>query len=226
MIADVRRNRSRTESIVGRAAELEDLLRSASVAERSRMVLLSGDAGVGKTRLLAEVLGRLAERGWRRLVGHCLDFGETTMPYLPFAEMLGEVGKDDSGHGDDPFLAHPALSRLLHQVPDDGQTEGLDRAEVFEAVYSVVEQLATDQPVVMVIEDAHWADASTRDLISFLLSRRPPGRVLLVVTFRSDEMHRRHPLRQRVAEWVRLPGVERIQLDPLPPGPSGEWSSS
>jgi len=223
MIADVRMNRSRTESIVGRAAELEDLIRIASVAERSRMVLLSGDAGVGKTRLLAEALERLAEQGWRRLVGHCLDFGETTMPYLPFAEMLGEVGKDEGGQDDaalgvDPFRAHPALSRLLHQMPDDGHSEGLDRAEVFEAVYSLVEQLATDRPVVMVIEDAHWADASTCDLISFLLSRRPPGRVLLVVTFRSDEMHRRHPLRQRVAEWVRLPGVERIQLDPLPPG--------
>ena len=115
-------------------------------------------------------------------------------------------------------LTHPALTRLLHQVPDDAHSEGLDRAEVFEAVYSLVEQLATDRPVVMVVEDAHWADASTRDLISFLLSRRLQGRFLLVVTFRSDEMHRRHPLRQRVAEWVRLPGVERIQLDPLAPG--------
>ena len=139
------------------------------------------------------------------------------MPYLPFAEMLGEAGQDD-GLGDAPALTHPALTRLLHQLPDDVHSEGLDRAEVFEAVYSLVEQLAADRPVVMVVEDAHWADASTRDLISFLLSRRLQGRFLLVVTFRSDEMHRRHPLRQRVAEWVRLPGVERIQLDPLPPG--------
>ena len=127
-------------------------------------------------------------------------------------------GRTSSGLGDAPALAHPALTRLLHQVPDDVHSEGLDRAEVFEAVYSLVEQLAADRPVVMVVEDAHWADASTRDLISFLLSRRLQGRFLLVVTFRSDEMHRRHPLRQRVAEWVRLPGVERIQLDPLPPG--------
>ena len=70
----------------------------------------------------------------------------------------------------------------------------------------------------LVVEDAHWADTSTRDLISFLLSRRPQGRLLFVVTYRSDEMHRRHPLRLRVAEWVRLPGVERIQLEPLPAG--------
>ena len=58
------------------------------------MVLLSGDAGVGKTRLLTEALDALAEQGWHRLVGHCLDFGETSMPYLPFAEMLGQVSAE------------------------------------------------------------------------------------------------------------------------------------
>ncbi|MET0997897.1 MAG: AAA family ATPase [Marmoricola sp.] len=217
MMTDVRMDRSRTERIVGRAPELDDLLRAAQGAEGTRMVLLSGDAGVGKTRLLTEALGRLAEEGWHDLVGHCLDFGETSMPYLPFAEMLGQVG-DASPGTDGPGVAHPALARLRHQAPAEEHSEGLDRAEVFEAVYSLVEELATDGRLVMVVEDAHWADASTRDLISFLLSRRVPGRFLLVVTFRSDEMHRRHPLRQRVAEWVRLPGVERIQLDPLPAG--------
>ncbi len=218
MMTDVRMDLSRTERIVGRAAELEDLLRAADEADSTRMVLLSGDAGVGKTRLLTESLGRLAEQGWRALIGHCLDFGETSMPYLPFAEMLGQVGAAVPGSADEPGSSHPALARLRHQAPTEEHSEGLDRAEVFEAVYSLVEELATDGRLVMVVEDAHWADASTRDLISFLLSRRVQGRFLLVVTFRSDEMHRRHPLRQRVAEWVRLPGVERIQLDPLPPG--------
>ena len=85
-------------------------------------------------------------------------------------------------------------------------------------MYALVEDLAALGPVVLVVEDAHWADASTRDLISFLLSRRLQGRWMVIVTFRSDEMHRRHPLRNRVAEWVRLPGVERVQLDPLPAG--------
>ena len=215
MMTDVRIDRSRTESIVGRTAELEDLLSAGSDA--TRMVLLSGDAGVGKTRLLTEALGRLAVQGWHPLIGHCLDFGDTSMPYLPFAEMLGQVG-DATGPADDQAVAHPALSRLRHQVAAEEHSEGLDRAEVFEAVYALVQQLTAQGPVVMVVEDAHWADASTRDLISFLLSRRLQGRFLLVVTFRSDEMHRRHPLRQRVAEWVRLPGVERIQLDPLPAG--------
>ena len=91
---------------------------------------------------------------------------------------------------------------------------------------ALVEEVATHGPVVLVVEDAHWADASTCDLVSFLLTRRLQGRVLFLVTYRSDEMHRRHPLRRRVAEWVRLPGVERIQLDPLPPGPCAAWWGS
>ncbi len=222
MMADVRADRSRTENIVGRGPELAALLRSATRPAGSsagpgetRMVLLSGDAGVGKTRLLTEMLHRLERDGWHTLVGHCLDFGDTSMPYLPFAEMLGQVGESTT---QGPVVAHPALSRLLHQVPAEETPEGLDRADVFEAVYALVEELATERPVVMVVEDAHWADASTRDLISFLLSRRVQGRFLCLVTYRSDEMHRRHPLRQRVAEWVRLPGIERVQLDPLPAG--------
>lgn len=215
MMSDVRIDRSRTESIVGREPELAALLRSATGVEGAvpaRMVLVSGDAGVGKTRLVGEVLDRLAEQGWSRLVGHCLDFGDASMPYLPFAEMLGQLPEETR--------VHPALERLRHgdSPSTSGPGEGLDRAEVFEAMAALVESLAAARSLVLVVEDAHWADASTRDLISFLIARRLSGRCVVLVTFRSDEMHRRHPLRQRVAEWVRLPGVERVQVDPLPPG--------
>ena len=222
MMTDVRMDRSRTESIVGREAELDALLRSAAASDDIRMVLLSGDAGVGKTRLLTEALDRLEAQGWQRLVGHCLDFGETSMPYLPFAEMLARLGDTYPDQSVDVAGrlagAHPALARLRRGTPPEDPSEGLERAEVFESVLALVEDLVSQGPAVIVVEDAHWADASTRDLISFLLTRRLPGRFLLVVTFRSDEMHRRHPLRQRVAEGVRLAGVERVQLDPLPPG--------
>ncbi len=215
MITDVRTDRSRAESLVGRDEELEVLLRAASGPDAAQMVLLSGDAGVGKTRLLDETLERLAEAGWRTLVGHCLDFGESTMPYLPFAEMLGRLASvaPELADGDLPA----GLTRLRHRLPAE-PAEGLDRVEVFEAFAALLQELADGSPVALVVEDAHWADASTRDLVSFLLSRPPAGRCLLVVTFRSDEMHRRHPLRQRVAEWVRLGGVQRLQLDPLPAG--------
>ena len=181
------------------------------------MVLLSGDAGVGKTRLLTEALGRLAEQGWHPLIGHCLDFGDTSMPYLPFAEMLGQVGDATGSPTTRPWpiprCRGCATRSLPRSTPRDSIAPRCSRRSTPWSSSS-----PAHGPVVMVVEDAHWADASTRDLISFLLSRRLQGRFLLVVTFRSDEMHRRHPLRQRVAEWVRLPGVERIQLDPLPAG--------
>ena len=216
-------DRSRAESLIGRDPELAALLRAATAeaADLTRMVLLSGDAGVGKTRLVTEVLDRLGQQGWHRLVGHCLDFGETSMPYLPLTQMLGAITSTSPELGQRLVAAHPALAWLGQ--PSSGTTagepsEGLDRAEVFGAVHALVDDLARDAPVLMVLEDAHWADASTRDLVSFLLSSRFSGRFLCLVTFRSDEMHRRHPLRQRVAEWVRLPGVERVLVEPLPPG--------
>lgn len=217
MMTDVRMDRSRATTIVGRDEELAALLSSAGSSSDSRMVLLSGDAGVGKTRLVTEMLGRLTQQGWRSLVGHCLDFGDSTMPYLPFSEMLTQVEAADPELAGRLAQQHSALSRLRHQPAAADSAEGLDRAEIFESMHALIEDLADAGPVLLMVEDAHWADASTRDLISFLLSRRFSKRCLLVVTFRSDEMHRRHPLRERVAEWVRVPGVDRVQLDPLPP---------
>ena len=219
MMGDVRIDRSRT-GLVGRDADLAGLV-SAAEDPATRMVLLSGDAGVGKTRLVGEAVQRLRAEGWRSLTGHCLDFGETPMPYLPFAEILGAAVAREDGLARHVAESHPALARLVpaaaETVPALRSVEELDRAEVFEAVHAVLEELAERVPLLVVVEDAHWADASTRDLLSFLLSRRFSGRVLFLVTFRSDEMHRRHPLRRRVAEWVRLPGVVRVQLEPLAP---------
>ena len=218
MMTDVRMDRSRTESIVGRERRARGPAPrrhrrrrdpdGAPLRGRGCRQDPAADRGAGPPR---------RREGWRALVGHCLDFGETSMPYLPFAEMLGQVG-EVAPEVVEPRSPPGARPGCATGRPADEPSEGLDRAEVFEAMYALVEDLAALGPVVLVVEDAHWADASTRDLISFLLSRRLQGRCLLVVTFRSDEMHRRHPLRKRVAEWVRLPGVERIQLDPLPAG--------
>ncbi len=219
MMGDVRIDRSGA-SLVGREPDLAGLV-AAAADPGVRMVLLSGDAGVGKTRLVGEALERLDAQGWRSLTGHCLDLGETPMPYLPFAEVLGAALGEDEDLGRHVAESHPALARLVpaaaEVVPGLRPAEELDRAEVFEALYAVVEELAGNGPLAVVVEDAHWADASTRDVLSFLFSRQFTGRVLFCVTYRSDEMHRRHPLRRRVAEWVRLPGVERLQLEPLAP---------
>jgi DNA-binding CsgD family transcriptional regulator len=84
-------------------------------------------------------------------------------------------------------------------------------------VHAVLEAAATLAPVLLVIEDAHWADQSTRDLVSFLFARQFAGEVAIVVSYRSDDLHRRHPLRAQVAEWARSTYVERLMLGPLNP---------
>ena len=82
-------------------------------------------------------------------------------------------------------------------------------------MHALFEAAAEQQPLVLVIEDLHWADQSTRDLMSFLFTRPFSQPVALVASYRSDDLHRKHPLRAKVAEWSRLQGVHRMSLEPL-----------
>jgi DNA-binding CsgD family transcriptional regulator/tetratricopeptide (TPR) repeat protein len=94
-------------------------------------------------------------------------------------------------------------------------TGSVDRGDLFEAMHSLLSAAAAKAPLLLVIEDAHWADQSTRDLLVFLTRTLTDARVALAVTYRTDEMHRRHPLRSVVAELERLPHVTRLELEPL-----------
>ncbi len=186
-------------------------------------VLLCGDAGVGKTRLLAELVDRVTEQGWRSLVGHCLDFGDSALPYLPFSEIFGRLAAADPDVAASLTEAHPALSHLQPGRRTLSGSRGgadpadtLDRADLFEALHSALEELGSQQPLLVVVEDVHWADRSTRDLLSFLFARSFTSAVTIVASYRSDDLHRRHPLRAVAAQWARVPGVHRLQLDPLP----------
>lgn len=200
-----------TEPLVGREGELERLLIAAGVADPEARggVLLSGDAGIGKTRLLRELAIRAADDGHRVLVGHCLDLGDSAIPFQPFAEVLAAL--------DDPSRkalsdALPPLGPLMWGAANG---TGVDRGELFASVVAALELLASSQPVLVLVEDAHWADTSTRHLIRYVLSQRYDGAVRFVISYRSDDLHRRHPLRADVAEWSRLPGVQRLDLGPL-----------
>jgi len=206
----------------GRARELDLLADLVGLTDRHpRAVLLGGDAGVGKTRLLAALVDRASVAGWRSLVGHCLDFGDSALPYLPFTELFGRLA------GEDPEVlasltdAHAALSHLQpgRRLMSSGgrvPTENLDRSDLFEAVHGALEDLARAGPLLVVIEDLHWADRSTRDLLTFLFTRSFQAPVAVVASYRSDDLHRRHPLRAAAGQWARVPGVARVQLDPLP----------
>ncbi|MFE7763695.1 AAA family ATPase [Streptomyces sp. NPDC057438] len=205
---------------VGRDSEmarLRDVLDRAGGGE-PRAVLVAGDAGVGKSRTLAEAAAYAAETRTVVFTGHCVDLGDVGLPYLPFTEILGALAADERFA---PLLqAHPATGRLL-----GGGADGGDRLQLFEGIAALLSDLSGAVPVLLVLEDLHWADQSSRDLLRFLLSRavlqRPaPGapahRLAVFASYRADDLHRRHPLRPLLAELVRLPAVERLELRPMP----------
>ncbi|MFE6175439.1 ATP-binding protein [Streptomyces sp. NPDC056464] len=201
----------------------DEFARLSGVLERARggdarAVLVAGDAGVGKTRVLDEAAGRARADGMIVLTGHCVDLGDVGLPYLPFTEVLGVVAGDERFA--DVLAAHPVVGRLL-----GGGTDAVsDRLRLFEGIAGLLADLADIAPVLLVLEDLHWADQSSRDLLRFLLSRgilqraasgAPAHRLAVFASYRADDLHRRHPLRPLLAELVRLPAVERLELRPM-----------
>ena len=178
-------------------------------------VLLSGDAGVGKSRVLAEFASLASAGGAIVLTGHCLGVGDAGLPYLPFAEVVDQLRTTHP----DIVSSHPALEpgAGLPTSSQDGGENNLGQLRLFDAVLGALTELSTHAPVVLAIEDLHWADPSTRDLLSFLFTRLGSQRILVVATYRSDDMHRQHPLRPLLAELFRLPVTERLDLEPFDP---------
>ncbi len=207
--------------LVGRSDELLRLTDLVGVGtDHGGAVLLGGDAGAGKSRLLAELCQQARGSGWRVLVGHCLDFGDSSLPYLAFSEAFGRLVTETPGLAGTLLEASPAIARLLPAqrllAGAESDRQPTDRAALLDAVHGALGRLGAESPLLLVVEDVHWADQSTRDLLSFLFSRQFDTAVAVVASYRSDELHRRHPLRGALAEWSRLPAVSRLQLDPLP----------
>jgi predicted ATPase len=213
-----------SQEFIGRAEELGRLEGALDRAEQSRpqVMLLAGEAGVGKTRLLLEFADQARQRGVRVLAGGCVELGDIGLAYLPVVDALRELAEDPE---ETELLAAiamtaPGLGRLLPGIERVGPSgalasDGLDQLRVFDAVRAVLVGCSERSPVVLVLEDLHWADRATRDLVAFLARTLRSGRVTLVASYRSDELHRRHPLRPLLAELVRLPAVERLELAPF-----------
>ena len=205
--------------LVGRSAELARLTALLGEAEAGQpvVVLVSGDAGVGKTRLVTELSARAASRGFTVLSGRCAELADT-VPYLPLADALRDAVTGPAARGAvaDALAARPVLSRLLpDRQASPADLPGLAQQQLFGAVLGMLAELAEAGPVLLVLEDLHWADRSTRDLITFLSRVLHRERIALVATYRTDDMHRRHPLRPVVAELLRLPSVTGVDLGPL-----------
>jgi DNA-binding NarL/FixJ family response regulator len=179
--------------LIGRRGELAVLNAALSDAAdgAGRLVLVEGDAGVGKTRLVQEFADQAARGGATVLSGGCLQL-EADIPYAPFDEALSAVP------GLPSFFAGAA-----------------DRATEFRRVADAI--AGAGRPVLLVLEDLHWADPSTRDLFVFLQRALRHAPVLQIGTHRSGELAGDHPLSGVVAELARLPHTERLRLPPLDP---------
>jgi DNA-binding CsgD family transcriptional regulator/tetratricopeptide (TPR) repeat protein len=209
---------------VGRMAELATLDAAFERVRRGRpsAVLIGGEAGVGKSRLLSEFAARARATGVSRvLYGYCLELSAEGLPFAPFTTVLRELVRGLGTEGVAALLpgrGGQELARLLPELgePDIHGDPGEARARMFEQALTLFARLAEGGPVLLVIEDAHWSDPSTRDLLAFLVgNQRVLDNVLIVVTFRSDELHRGHPLRPVLAELDRLGWVVRLDLPRL-----------
>jgi DNA-binding CsgD family transcriptional regulator/tetratricopeptide (TPR) repeat protein len=206
---------------VGRGVELAALvaaLESAAAGEPA-VVLVGGEAGVGKTRLVEEAAERGRQGGARVLTGSCIELGGEGLALSPLVDALRTLMRVMDPDELDQFLgaARLELARLLPELdPQAASTPApageSSSARLLELVFGVIQRLAGDRPLMLVIEDLQWADRSTLDLVSLLVRSLRGVRVLVVLTFRSDEIHRSHPLRPLIAGWERVRSVRRLEL--------------
>ena len=209
-----------SSTFVGRGAELALLSGALDRAAEGRpaFAFVGGESGVGKTRLLREFESRASARGARVLLGQCLELGGAQIPYAPLVAALRPLARGLAAEEAEtlPVSARNALAELLPELGGTG-TRADDEASarqgrLFEAILALLERLGRTGPVLLAIEDLHWADGATRDFITFLVRSAREEPLCLVVTYRSDELHRRHPLRPLLAELERAAGVDRIAL--------------
>jgi predicted ATPase/class 3 adenylate cyclase len=210
--------------LVGRDEQLfvlEDALLAAHRGE-SRFIAVGGEAGVGKTRLVTELAKRAQRLGWEVLFGACSE-AELPLPYLPIVEALGNYLslQDAERLGELLGPARRELAQLFPQLGADEITSApvgdpaQAKLRLFEAVVALLAVPARERGLLLVFEDVHWADSATRELLDHLARRLTNIRSLVLVTYRSDELDRRHPLAPLLQTWRRSGSTELVSLFPL-----------
>ena len=209
---------------IGRDAPLRALLErlDRAIQGNGLVVLLGGDAGVGKSRLIRELKHESMGRSIRTIEGRCSST-ESSVPYAPFMDALRfRIAKGESdavGQMLGPLRAilapiFPQLDAYSSQAEPSAEK---DRERPFELIFSVLSRLVSDEPMLLVLEDVHWADQTSLELLHHLAHRVTSLKMMVVATYRSDELHSAHPLRRvlgsfardRVGEDVRLPALDR-----------------
>jgi DNA-binding CsgD family transcriptional regulator/tetratricopeptide (TPR) repeat protein len=203
---------------VGRAEELLALQGawSSAVSGRRQAVLVLGEAGAGKSRLVAETSVRFSERGAVVLVGCCLP--DAPVAYEPFRAPLGHVLASFVGtdSGQELDAVRDLLAAPIGNHGTGPQAKGRARApEAFDAVVSLLRRASAERPVVLVVEDLHWATPSTMELLGWIVRRTPEANLLLLITSRNTRPDLSDALHGTLTELYRQPGVGALELSGL-----------
>lgn len=204
--------------MIGREADLQVLADALTDAGRgaSRCVALGGEAGMGKTRLLEEFRATI-DPGVLVLSAECIDLGQLGVPFGPVRTILRQLV---SAVGVDAVLAAagaglPAIVALLPELSDRTDGSEIGAEPLHETLTSLLELFSSNRTIVLLVDDAQWADAATLSLLYFLLRMVSGARLLAVLAYRSDETGRAHPLRQVLADLDRARSITRRELLPL-----------
>jgi class 3 adenylate cyclase/tetratricopeptide (TPR) repeat protein len=215
-----------TVGVVGREAEMaamSDALERVAGGGGREVVLISGEAGLGKTTLVAEFARAAFANGACVLFGHCEE--DLATPYQLFAEALGhyvthapeaQLAAHGALHGSDLARLVPALSSRLPGLPPSKATDAdTERYQLFAATVALLAQASRPQPVVLVLDDLQWADKASLQLVRHVVAADKPMRVLLLATYRDSELSSSHPLLETLATLHRHHGVARHALNGL-----------
>lgn len=208
-------------ALVGRDSELstlEDALLGA-VRGDGGVVIVGGEAGMGKTRLVNALAMRAKRLGCHVVSGGCSE-AELSLPYLPFLEAIGNY----LASADVAQLRErlgPAAEELAQLFPQMGRPvpSGTDptqaKLRLFESILLLLRDAARSRALLVILEDVQWADPTTRELLDYSTRRLRSTNVLVVATYRSDEMHRKHALLPTIQGWRRTGQAEVVELEPL-----------
>jgi len=224
-------------TFIGRGDELGQLEAAVlrAVDREPGLVLVVGEAGVGKTRLVSELAARARDRGCHVLAGGCVSLSAEAAPFAPIVEALRALTRDldptelrsvlgPNASGLAAFLPH--LGPTVQETGSTGVSPEGTQDRLLEVLLGVLGWLASRAPVVLIVEDIQWADRSTTDLLAFLVRNLRTERLLILATLRSDEPQSRRQLLPLIAELGRHPHFERVSVEPLNRGEVGEQLSA